>query len=297
MNFKLNQLELPLDYTDADLRAAAAAKLGCAVEAVQGIRPVRRSVDARPRRSAPVFIISAEVDVLPVSGWRAHTHHDIELLAPTAADDQDDALPRISTTPATRPVVVGIGPAGLMAAFMLAKAGANPLVIDRGGPIAERVDKIQKFWRDGVLDTECNTLYGAGGAGLFSDGKLTARSKDRGRMQSFFSTLVECGAPDSILIDAEPHLGSDVLQGIVDHLLQKIIGYGGEIRFHARCDGFLRHADSSLRGVVVNGQEIPTGVCILATGHSSRDTYHALAREKIALEAKPFAIGVRLELP
>jgi len=297
MNFKLNQLELPLEYTDTDLHAAAAARLGCPVDVVKSVRPVRRSVDARPRRTAPVFIISAEVEVSPVSGWRPYKNHDTELLSPDVTNDQQEDLPRASTTHDTRPVVVGAGPAGLMAAFVLAKAGANPLLIDRGGPISERVGKVAAFWREGVLDLECNTLYGAGGAGLFSDGKLTARSKDRGRMQQFFSTLVECGAPDSILIDAEPHLGSDVLQGLVERLLEKIIRLGGEVRFHARCDAILRDTDGSFRGVQVNGQDIPAGACILATGHSSRDTYRALAQGKIALEAKPFAIGVRLELP
>jgi hypothetical protein len=297
MKFLLHQLEVPLTYDTLTLTGAVARKLNCPAGALRGIVPVRRSVDARPRRNAPVFIISAEVEVVPDSGWRPPQSKDIEALPVSGKTDSDTAPSNRVFSGTDRPMVVGTGPAGLMAGLQLARAGARPVIIERGGPVSERREKVEAFWHHGTLDPECNVLFGAGGAGLFSDGKLTARSKERELMRSFFSTLVECGAPDSILIDAEPHLGSDALLGIVDGLTAEIVGLGGEIRYHCRCDGVMRSPSGQLSGLIIDGKETPAAGVILAIGHSARDTYRSLARSGVALEAKPFAVGVRLELP
>jgi uncharacterized protein len=181
--------------------------------------------------------------------------------------------------------------------MVLAEAGATPLVLERGGPVSLRAEKVNAFWRHGVLDPECNTLFGAGGAGLFSDGKLTARTKDREGVRRFFSMLVRCGAPESILIDSEPHLGSDLLQTIIENMIREINRRGGEVRFHTRVDGFIRAADGHLTGLQIGAQVEPAAACIVAAGHSARDLYQALFQAGVSLEAKPFAVGVRLELP
>jgi uncharacterized FAD-dependent dehydrogenase len=192
--------------------------------------------------------------------------------------------------------VVGAGPAGLLAAFELAEAGLNPILIERGEAAGDRSLRVEEFWRQGILNTESNVLYGEGGAGLFSDGKLTSRSKDRPKVRRFLEILVECGADRDILIDAEPHLGSDVLAEVVPALRRRIIELGGTVRFGVKLDRIIIE-NGVLRGVVVGGEELRTDRCILAAGHSARDVYTMLAEQGAALEAKPFAVGVRLEIP
>jgi uncharacterized FAD-dependent dehydrogenase len=183
-----------------------------------------------------------------------------------------------------------------MAAYRLAIAGARPLLIERGEDVMARTPKVAQYWTQGALDPESNVLFGEGGAGLFSDGKLTARSKDRGRIRDFMELLHACGAEDSVLIDAEPHVGSDRLMEIVPRLRQKIIEAGGEVRFRARLDSLIRE-NGRLTGIVVNGAAMDCSCCILAVGHSARDVYTMLAGQGVALQPKPFAVGIRLEIP
>jgi len=170
------------------------------------------------------------------------------------------------------------------------------MVLERGSSCEMRASRVASFWNDGVLDGECNVLYGEGGAGLFSDGKLTARSKDRPRIRRFLSKLVACGAPSDIVVDAEPHLGSDVLLRIVPRLRRMIEELGGEFRFDT-CLRDLEIEDRRLRAVLTSSERIPTDSCILATGHSARDVYELLYRANVLLSAKAIAVGVRLELP
>lgn len=146
------------------------------------------------------------------------------------------------------------------------------------------------------LIRESNVLYGEGGAGLFSDGKLTSRSKDRPRVRRFLETLVSCGASPDILIDAEPHIGNDILEELVPALRNRMVERGGEVRFGARLDR-LEIENEAIRGAVISGEEIRTDCCVLATGHSARDIYEMLAEQGVPLEPKPFAVGVRLEIP
>ncbi len=287
MKLRINQLDLPPDYTPDQLLKAAAKTLRCNPSALSGLKTIRRSIDARGR--SPRMTVAIEVEFAGK--------------LPAGLRDVDPAVAMVFPEPAViknysgpRPLVVGAGPAGLMAALGLAEAGLKPLLIDRGEAAAPRAKRVESFWGSGILDVESNVLYGEGGAGLFSDGKLTSRSKDRPRVRRFLEALVTCGASPDILIDAEPHIGSDVLEELVPALRNRIIELGGEVRFGARLER-LEIENSAVHGAVISGEQFRTDCCVLATGHSARDIYEMLAAQGVPLETKPFAVGVRLEIP
>lgn len=291
MRLRVNQVVVELDYAQADVLRAVARRLQCRPAELVSLEILRRSLDARQKDRPPHYVISAEVEF---RGERTPSllPGQIEQVAEPAPLA---GLPQVqSDRPA--PVVVGAGPAGLMAALRLAEAGLKPLLVERGAATQTRGRQVEAFWRDGILDAESNVLYGEGGAGLFSDGKLTARSKDRAGIRRFFQVLVECGASSDILIDAEPHIGSDVLVELIPALRKRILDLGGAVAFDSRLER-IRVEAGALRGVIVGGREIRTDACFLAVGHSARDVYEMLAEEGVPLEAKPSAIGVRLEIP
>jgi len=287
MKIRINQLDLLPGYTSEQLLKAAAKKVRCNPSELHGLQAVRRSIDARG--SSPRMIVMAEADLSRKlrNGLRnVEKAKRVERIDPVVIDNYCGE----------HPVVVGAGPAGLMAAFALAQAGLKPLLIERGEAAVPRAKRVETFWKDGTLDVESNVLYGEGGAGLFSDGKLTSRSKDRPRVRRFLEILVACGASPDILIDAEPHIGSDILEELVPVLRNKIIELGGEVRFAPRLDR-VEIENGAVRGVVISGEEVRTDTCVLATGHSARDIYAMLAEQGVPLESKPFAVGVRLEIP
>ncbi|HDS28884.1 MAG TPA: FAD-binding protein, partial [Candidatus Acetothermia bacterium] len=292
MRLRLHQISVDLDYEMADVVTAVVQRLACRAEDLGPIELRRRSIDARPRRAAPCFVLSVEVD------YRGNTPPQTAVgwVEPVEPKTDEPARSRGMSLRSFRPVIVGAGPAGLLAALTLAEAGARPRLIERGDPVDERRNRVEKFWKEGVLDAESNVLYGEGGAGLFSDGKLTARSKERGAVREFLEILVACGASQEILIDAEPHLGTDALVEIIPALRQRILSLGGEIA-HRTCLESIHQEDGRLRGVVLGGQQMETEACLLATGHSARDVYRMLAESRVPLEAKPFAMGVRVEMP
>ncbi len=192
-----------------------------------------------------------------------------------------------------RPLVVGTGPAGLFCAYLLAKEGYRPLIIDRGDDVENRVISVDRFMKWGVLDTESNIQFGAGGAGTFSDGKLLTRIHDP-RCTFVLETLRDMGAPEDIILNAKPHVGTDVLRLVVTNLLKEITALGGEVRFRCRLDGIKRLADGTFSAQTTCG-DIPCGVIVLAPGHSARDTYAMLLRDGYTLVPKPMSVGVRIE--
>ncbi len=296
MRLQVQQVKVPLTYDEAIVLQRVGRKLGCEPVSLANLTVVRRSLDARPRNPEPIYVLTVEVDLnLPTLPESARGP-GVEIVTPPPEDDPPVVNLARGRWYLPRPVVVGSGPAGLMAAHQLALAGARPLLIERGDEASGRAPKVAQFWNNGILDPESNVLYGEGGAGLFSDGKLTARSKERGRIREFMTLLHTCGAGENVLIDAEPHVGSDALLDIVPRLRERIIAAGGEVRFRARLESILIES-GRLRAVVVNGEEIACTHCVLAVGHSARDVYEMLAAQGVTLESKPFAVGIRLELP
>lgn len=292
MKISVRQVEVSLEYSENDLKNAVAAKLRCEPAKLRKVEIIRRSLDTRPRRSSPVYVLSVEVDL--DAGFRLpQNNNDIEIIK----EEIVEAPKRYSISGnIPRPVVIGAGPAGLLAAMHLAVSGAKPVLIERGSKAESRRETVDNFWRRGVFLNEDNVLFGEGGAGLFSDGKLTARSKDRPRIRLFFETLVRCGAPRDILIDSEPHLGSDVLLKIVPNIRKIIEENGGETLYNTTVTGIYTE-NGRITGIKAGKSDIETRHVILATGHSARDIYRMMAGCGATLQAKPFAAGIRLEIP
>ena len=291
MRYHVNQVSVELDYTAGDALDALARRLGCRPEELDNVVILRRSVDARRKDRPPRYVLSVEATYRGTNP-PALVPGQVEL-----ADVPVMGPSRLRVEPGMHPpVVVGAGPSGLMAALVLAEAGLKPLLVERGAETGTRARQVEAFWRQGILNSESNVLYGEGGAGLFSDGKLTTRVKDRAAIRRFFQALVACGASPDILIDAEPHLGSDRLVAIIPALVRRIRDLGGTVRFNAPFQA-LRMEAGVLRGVTVAGCDIRTDTCLLGVGHSARDVYAMLAEAGVPLAVKPTAVGIRLELP
>ena len=197
-----------------------------------------------------------------------------------------------------RPIIVGSGPAGLFCAYLLAEHGYQPLIIERGERVEERVASVEKFWETGVLKKDSNVQFGEGGAGTFSDGKLNTLVKDKNfRGKKILELLVEHGAPKEILYQSKPHIGTDILREVIKNIRNKIISFGGEFRYQT-CLTDIQIKDQKITAIEVDKKElIPCQILILAIGHSARDTFWMLLQKKIEMQAKSFAVGVRIEHP
>ena len=195
-----------------------------------------------------------------------------------------------------RPIIVGTGPAGLFLGYMLSKYGYRPLLIERGEKIEDRVNTVNKFWKENILNEESNVQFGEGGAGTFSDGKLNTLVKDKYfRMKKIFEIFIECGAPKEIIYDYKPHIGTDKLREVVINMRNKIINMGGEFRYNTKLTDLIINKNK-LEGIIVNNnEEIKTNYLFLAIGHSARDTYKVLHDSGLNMKSKPFAVGVRIE--
>ncbi len=293
MKLLIRQIEIDLDYNLAKVINAISTKLKCSQRDIKSCEILRRSLDARPWRKAPVYILSVEIDFIGKINTKK-LPNNVELVNQNLFESEFDFTKAKKLS--SRPVVVGAGPAGLMATLLLARSGANPILIERGSKAEERSEVVNQFWQNGKLNLNNNVLFGEGGAGLFSDGKLTARSKDRRRIRLFFEDLVKAGANPDILIEAEPHLGSDTLLKIIPNLRNEIISNGGEIRYNTTLTQ-INIENNKVVSVIAGNETIKTDYLLLATGHSARDVYRMLASLNVSMEAKPTAIGIRLEVP
>ena len=292
---RINQIKLSPDCQNEgqELRKKAAKLLRIEHSGIRSLSIVKKSIDARKKPDIfMVYTVDVKVDeeqkVIKKCGQK---NGQIQL-----AEEKIYEFPK--TTPAkSRPVIVGTGPAGLFCGYMLAKAGYRPILLERGREVHRRLADVERFWREGVLDPASNVQFGEGGAGTFSDGKLTTTVKDpKGRMREALRIFVEAGAPKEILYEAKPHLGTDILTDVVVNLRKEIEARGGEVCFESLMTGLLIE-NGRVTGVEVNGAPLMSDAVILAIGHSARDTFQMLSGLGIPMEAKAFAVGLRMEHP
>jgi hypothetical protein len=293
MPILLKNITSGLDEEDPLLKEKAAAALQTSPGEILNLRIVRKSLDARKKKRIH-FVYSLAVSLSPEAEKQAlgSPSPDISLF--------EEPLPlpemRAEKKPKERPVVVGAGPAGLFAALRLAESGIPPLILERGKEIPQRIQDVDLFWNEGKLDRESNVQFGEGGAGAFSDGKLYTRVQDS-RINFILKTFHRFGAPEEILYLQKPHVGTDRLRRIVLSLRKYLQEKGAEYRFGTRLTGLEIH-EGSVRGAILNEENrIPASVLLLAVGNGARDTFQMLSRSGVAIEPKPFAIGLRAEHP
>jgi len=293
---RITELALPLGHAPDALRAAVLKRLGIASADLLEVSVFKRSYDARKKNSEISFVYILDVEV----------RHEAALLARLASDRHVGPAPDTSYHPVAhapaglqeRPLIIGFGPCGLFAALLLAQMGFRPIVLERGRDVRRRTKDTWALWRKKQLDPESNVQFGEGGAGLFSDGKLYSQIKDpkfygRKVMQEF----VKAGAPAEILYVSKPHIGTFRLTGVVSAMREQIIALGGEVRFESRVSDLLVE-DGRVAGVqLADGEVLASRHVVLALGHSARDTFRMLHARGVFVEAKPFAIGFRIEHP
>ncbi len=295
---KISQLKLPISYTDDMLYKKVCKILKTEKQTISAISIAKRSIDAR-KKTDIFYSITAYVDA-----------KNEEMLVKKANNKQVSLekiekykFPESGTkTLQHRPVIIGSGPAGLFCAYMLSKHGYAPIVLERGKDVDSRKRDVDTFWESGILQPNSNVQFGEGGAGTFSDGKLNTLIKDKdGKNKEVLSIFVSHGAPESILFDNKPHIGTDVLITVVKNMRKTIEENGGEFRFEHQVIDFTQQ-DQHLTSLIVQDRtgssyELQTNIAVLAIGHSARDTFEMLHERNIPMEAKSFAVGFRVEHP
>lgn len=289
---RISGLKLTIEDDISGLKSSILKKLRVKEEELLSFRIFKESVDAR-KSDMIYFIYTVDVAL-----------KNEEAVLKKIKDRDVSTTPDLSyryvqTGPEKmlcRPVIVGTGPAGLFAGLILAEMGYRPVILERGEDVDARVESVRKFWEKGLLDPESNVQFGEGGAGTFSDGKLTTLIRDK-RCRKVLEEMVRAGAPEEIMYSFRPHVGTDKLRDVVKQIREKIRGLGGEVEFGSKVTDLLV-VDNKLRAVAVNGsRELATGVLVLAPGHSARDTFQMLHHRGVKMAPKPFSIGVRIEHP
>jgi uncharacterized FAD-dependent dehydrogenase len=291
---RLKDITLPFDHAGDALAGGILGRLGIPGDQLLNFTIVHKSIDAR-RKNHIVAVYTVDVELKNAPELHAGFSQDNRISATPCMNYQ---MPEVGDIRGPGPVIVGSGPCGLFVALTLAQLGFKPVLIERGSDVASRVKAVQNFWLKGQLNPESNVQFGEGGAGTFSDGKLTTQIKDKhNRSRKVLEEFVTAGAPEEILYQAKPHIGTDNLVKIVKNLRDTIISLGGQVRFETKLTG-IKIKNSKVAGAIVNDSEtIETDTIVLALGHSARDTFDMLHKLKVPMEAKPFSIGVRIEHP
>ena len=285
----VRSLRLELGEELSALKGKAAKALSCKPGEIQALELVKRSLDARKKND--IHYVCAVAVAVPDEGrYLRRPRKDIAAYQPPVYE-----IPQVRSH--ERPVVVGFGPAGMFAALVLARAGARPIVLERGQAVEQRTAAVEAFRQGGPLDPESNVQFGEGGAGTFSDGKLNTGTHDK-RMGWVLQEFHKHGAPESVTYDAKPHVGTDILVDVVRSIRQELIALGGEVRFGARFERLVIENGAVAAVEYTNAGEKRLQCCrhvILALGHSARDTFEQLLEQGVNMERKPFSMGVRIE--
>ena len=294
---RITELALPLDHPQEALHAAILERLGIKDADLLNFTVFKRSYDARKKNSEIKFVYIIDLEA----------RNEDKLLQRFANDTHIRPAPDTNYYPVAqapaglteRPVIIGFGPCGLFAALSLAQMGFKPIVLERGKEVRQRTKDTWALWRKKTLTPESNVQYGEGGAGLFSDGKLYSQIKDpKFYGRKVMAEFVRAGAPEEIMYVSKPHIGTFRLTGVVSTMREEIKQLGGEVRFESKVTNILRAENGQIEGVVLdNGEIIHSRHVVLALGHSSRDTFRMLHRQGVFIEAKPFAVGFRIEHP
>lgn len=296
---RISQLKMPLGHTRKDLLLKAAKELRIQPEMIKEVELIKQSVDARKK---PEIHYSYIVDIALKSGGRKEEERIVKKKKDrniTVHEEKPYSLPECGNEPLKYPpVIIGMGPAGLFCGLALARKGYRPILLERGEDVDTRTERVAKFWKTGELNPSSNVQFGEGGAGTFSDGKLNTLVKDTfGRNREVLRILTEFGADPSICYANKPHIGTDVLSHIVKSIRKEIESLGGQVRFLSQVTDF-EITDGKLTAVTVNNTErIPVQAAVAAIGHSARDTFEALYGKQVSMEAKPFAVGFRIQHP
>lgn len=286
---RVNNIHIPLDYDDNIIKTRVSKELRIDKKSISGISIFRRSIDARKKDNI-YFLCSIDVELNINEDSILKKCKNASKVTPYVYETQ-------KWNGKVSPVVVGMGPAGLFAGLILAQSGAKPIIIERGKDVDSRTTDVNKFWTTGILDTTSNVQFGEGGAGTFSDGKLNTGTKDT-RQRKVLEEFVKHGAPDEILYNAKPHIGTDKLKITVKNIREEIIALGGTVLFETKLVGFNCNNSSIVSAIVEkNGKTevIETDNIILAIGHSARDTFEMLYDKQLPIEAKSFSVGARIE--
>jgi len=296
----MHQVRIGVNESKSDLPKKILKKLGNRDYILTDVEIIKESIDARDKKDIKLVYT---VDFRVVRRQRPKDYIGIPLNPRLHIEEAPDMsyleVESGEETLEHPPVIVGFGPCGMFAALTLARRGYRPVVIERGAPVEQRVKDVERFWEEGILDPESNVQFGEGGAGTFSDGKLTTGIKDP-RIRKVLEDFVRAGADPEILYKQHPHIGTDVLRTVVKGIREEIIRLGGEVRFHT-CFKAVNTKNKNVKSVLVEKdgveEEILTENVILAVGHSARDTFRYLAQRGIKMQQKPFSIGVRIEHP